>query len=599
MFSLFRSRKSAYAPSRDPRPAGADADAKAGADADDKLRVRVSPEQLRVLASRSLVIRELASINEWDRRPSPDGGYLIDFAIFKDRLPAEIDTIKVLADIADYYSPAHAPAATALAGTDEPAPEPTSFDELARRRRAYAKLTDFLMMDRVSAFKRAMYSPSMRTFEMSLGSGGALHRRVMDERILRERMMRDGLYDSDPYHGTLVLNKRLARSLADYQMDRPSPSCLIGGQGADVGSMHACQACNAVKANAASSKSRCSAMAAFADLDLRARFDWLLGPTFKWLSDGMGIGETGGAMGPDACGFVVAGGLLTSIAYGANRWDADSFPAQNRHDVDLFFCAGSKVDASAVVTGAVRALRVRLEAQGFKMLYGACNDRAMTLHVVRANDLTRRRGSGSESGYDSDVSYPMDSDTDSLDSEDGIDVLVKIQIIKRVFETPSHVLHGFDLEPCKVLFDGRTLRCTSTFMNAYENRWMLLDQDKLSLSWKYRYVKYCHLYGLNVLVPGVSAESVDWLDTKSSSPIVQLYSCIRCREECVVESDYDTRNVSINRGYGWVRLNNYSRAYFAQMETVHMTRQSVCRGSFTGAFNPISLNVYDGLLDDI
>lgn len=79
----------------------------------------------------------------------------------------------------------------------------------------------------------------------------------------------------------------------------------------------------------------------------------------------------------------------------------------------------------------------------------------------------------------------------------------KFQIILRVFPTPSHVVHGFDIDLCGILYDGKNAWCTHNAARAMANGFNLLDENKLSSSAVYRYAKYARMYGYAVMAAGI------------------------------------------------------------------------------------------------
>ena len=85
----------------------------------------------------------------------------------------------------------------------------------------------------------------------------------------------------------------------------------------------------------------------------------------------------------------------------------------------------------------------------------------------------------------------------------------KFQIIRAAFPSPSHVVHGFDVDVCGILFDGRDVYCTPNACRAVANGLNLYDQNKLSTTAEHRYAKYAINYGLRVLVVGLPQRLID------------------------------------------------------------------------------------------
>jgi hypothetical protein len=70
------------------------------------------------------------------------------------------------------------------------------------------------------------------------------------------------------------------------------------------------------------------------------------------------------------------------------------------------------------------------------------------------------------------------------------------------------VVHGFDLDACRVLFDGADVWTTDAARNALHAGFMLVDPLRQSPSYEYRLAKYSQRYGLDILVPGEATATV-------------------------------------------------------------------------------------------
>ena len=65
------------------------------------------------------------------------------------------------------------------------------------------------------------------------------------------------------------------------------------------------------------------------------------------------------------------------------------------------------------------------------------------------------------------------------------------------------VVHGFDLDACRVLFDGKDVWATEAALRALHCRTMLVEPLRQSPSYEYRILKYMQRFGLQLLVPGL------------------------------------------------------------------------------------------------
>ena len=75
-----------------------------------------------------------------------------------------------------------------------------------------------------------------------------------------------------------------------------------------------------------------------------------------------------------------------------------------------------------------------------------------------------------------------------------------LQIVKLPFKSPSHMVHSFDLDISKVLFNGKDIYVTKRFINAYKTRkniYILHRQNKKFITtYNNRLTKYKYFYGI-------------------------------------------------------------------------------------------------------
>lgn len=88
-----------------------------------------------------------------------------------------------------------------------------------------------------------------------------------------------------------------------------------------------------------------------------------------------------------------------------------------------------------------------------------------------------------------------------------IDVF-KVQIILRLYKTPSEVLHGFDVDSCCVGYDGKKFWATERAMYAFKHSTNTVNFGRLSPSYEYRLVKYA-ARGFGIYVPKLDGNRVD------------------------------------------------------------------------------------------
>lgn len=76
------------------------------------------------------------------------------------------------------------------------------------------------------------------------------------------------------------------------------------------------------------------------------------------------------------------------------------------------------------------------------------------------------------------------------------------QVVARLYETPAQVVHGFDLDACRLLYDGRDVWAALSALRALHSGYIVVEPDRQSPSYPHRLFKYCERYGLGLLSPG-------------------------------------------------------------------------------------------------
>ena len=76
----------------------------------------------------------------------------------------------------------------------------------------------------------------------------------------------------------------------------------------------------------------------------------------------------------------------------------------------------------------------------------------------------------------------------------------KYQIILRAYKTKSEIIHGFDVDSCCILYDGKDFLCTKRFVYALTDMVNTIDFDRMSPSYESRLRKYNKL-GFSIHIP--------------------------------------------------------------------------------------------------
>lgn len=78
----------------------------------------------------------------------------------------------------------------------------------------------------------------------------------------------------------------------------------------------------------------------------------------------------------------------------------------------------------------------------------------------------------------------------------------KHQFILRLYKTKAQILLGFDLDSCRLGFDGQTLYATESAVFSLKNRVNVVDFDRMGRTYERRLAKYAHR-GIAVYVPNL------------------------------------------------------------------------------------------------
>ena len=83
----------------------------------------------------------------------------------------------------------------------------------------------------------------------------------------------------------------------------------------------------------------------------------------------------------------------------------------------------------------------------------------------------------------------------------------KVQIILRLYNTKSEIIHGFDLGSSAVGFDGTNVIFTSLGKFCYENMVNIFDGTRRSTTYEYRLIKYFD-YGFAIVLPNFNIKKL-------------------------------------------------------------------------------------------
>ena len=89
----------------------------------------------------------------------------------------------------------------------------------------------------------------------------------------------------------------------------------------------------------------------------------------------------------------------------------------------------------------------------------------------------------------------------------GIKMLLRIQFILSKFKTKEDILAGFDLYPCRVLYDGQTTYFTHKAYQAYKYMINIVNENNFSDLYDHRLSKY-FIYGFSIVLPELNMNKV-------------------------------------------------------------------------------------------
>ena len=85
---------------------------------------------------------------------------------------------------------------------------------------------------------------------------------------------------------------------------------------------------------------------------------------------------------------------------------------------------------------------------------------------------------------------------------------LEVQVILRLYQTPSEVIHGFDVDSCCFAYDGESIWMTHRAHYAIKSGFNTVNFERLSPSYEMRLIKY-GTRGMPVKIPNFSRKQVD------------------------------------------------------------------------------------------
>ena len=274
-------------------------------------------------------------------------------------------------------------------------------------------------------------------------------------------------------------------------------------------------------------------------------------------------------------GVVLAGGALESLAL--NR---------SVNDWDLFLVCGdlnySNADVRRVIDSVIRVV---------------------TKHHVTAENRQHIRVLVSRKESVCNITVVLRK-PDTLDHYVQV---AKYQIIQRIYASAAHVVAGFDIDSCRLAYDGKTVLAAPTALRAWHNGWNVFDPYTLSKSAVHRYAKK-YRAGMGVLLAGVTRNDIHdrlTLISKTSKAahgntqptILNLLYVLADPDASAAPAvtDYDTLDEA---GYWDTTISEHvlmHRRYASEINGWDPVPLAVNSNSvrFTGSFHPVEEDIYD------
>ena len=203
----------------------------------------------------------------------------------------------------------------------------------------------------------------------------------------------------------------------------------------------------------------------------------------------------------DLTNILVAGGAVRSI-----------LTDKSIKDIDLFIYGISSSDvAQKRVEKLILDIKKHMESiksgdylkKQIKVIRESINDKDQADKYV--NELERLNRHLSNKHQNTDVTIYNNGNTITMMAG-----CMQIQVILRLYNTKSEILHGFDLGSSAVGYDGTNVLFTSLSKFSYENRVNVFDHTRRSTTYEQRLVKYLD-HGFDMVLPDFN---IDKLNTK-------------------------------------------------------------------------------------
>ncbi len=148
-----------------------------------------------------------------------------------------------------------------------------------------------------------------------------------------------------------------------------------------------------------------------------------------------------------------------------------------------------------------------------------------------------------------------------------------IQLILRIYKSPSEIIHGFDLGSSAVGFDGSNLYFTSLSKFAYEYGCNIVDTTRRSTTYERRLIKYFDR-GFEIILPRFNIKKtsnrlMDLYDLNEYCEMPYLVFTYKCvtGNKIVVSQFYNKKNTTIS-DYGVTDVCDEYSAFYSNLYNI-------------------------------
>ena len=202
---------------------------------------------------------------------------------------------------------------------------------------------------------------------------------------------------------------------------------------------------------------------------------------------------------------------------------------------------------------------------------------------------------------------------------------ITYQIILKAYFSDAHVVGGFDIDSCRLAYDGTCVKAHFTAMRAWRNGWNLFSPITLSTSAVHRYAKK-YRQGMGIMLAGTDRRTVqDMIEMAARREAIPTYYAKRLYASDIISidklivhitnPDHFARNSISDYEFNWDQdapsmewfhpetslgihnllvheLSDYEFRAYGRGFCVQRPDCRLSQRMFTGAYNPVKADIY-------